>query len=208
MLPYRLALVEDDAILRDILVSYFAQQPEFSCMCAAGSAEELLTWLPDAVAPPQLILLDLQLPGLSGLQALPLLRQLAPQADVVVQTVFEDADRLFEALRQGASGYLVKSASLPALKAALLEVMQGGAPLSRAVARKVLAYFSPAPLAPAADVLTPREREVVQGLGEGLGEKQLAARLGITVHTVHTYVKRLYRKLHVNSRAELLRRIG
>lgn len=208
MTPYRLALVEDDAALRDLLVDYFAQQPEFRCVCAAASAEELLAWLPDAVAQPQLILLDLQLPGLSGLQALPLLRQLVPQAEVVVQTVFEDADRLFESLRQGASGYLVKSTSLPALKAALLEVLQGGAPLSRAVARKVLAYFSPAPLAPAADVLTPREREVVQGLGQGLSEKQLAARLGVTVHTVHTYVKRLYRKLHVSSRTELLRRVG
>ncbi len=208
MPPYRLALVEDDNALRELLVGYFASQPEFSCVFAAGSAEELLAWLPDAVAPPELILLDLQLPGLSGLQALPLLRQLAPQAEVVVQTVFEDADRLFEALRRGASGYLVKSASLPTLKAALMEVMQGGAPLSRAVARKVLAHFSPAPLAPAADVLTAREREVAQGLGQGLSEKQLAARLGITVHTVHTYVKRLYRKLHVNSRTELLRRVG
>lgn len=207
-MPYRLALVEDDAALRELLVGYFAQQPEFTCVCAASAAEELLAWLPDAVAPPQLILLDLQLPGLSGLQALPLLRQLAPQAEVVVQTVFEDADRLFEALRQGASGYLVKSASLPTLKAALLEVMHGGAPLSRAVARKVLAYFSPAPLAPTADVLTAREREVAQGLGQGLSEKQLAARLGVTVHTVHTYVKRLYRKLQVNSRTELLRRVS
>ena len=143
--PLRLSIVEDDPAVRELLQRYFSAQPEFDCVCVADSAEGLLAWLADAVQPPQLILLDIHLPGLSGLDALPQLRRLAPQAEIVMQTVFEDAERIFEALRRGASGYLLKGTALPALKAALLDVANGGAPMSGAVARKVLGHFQPRP---------------------------------------------------------------
>ncbi|OUJ71132.1 hypothetical protein BXP70_22720 [Hymenobacter crusticola] len=202
-LPYRLVIIEDDPTVRELLHDYLGRQPELACVLVADSAEALLAWLPDAVQPPQLILLDIHLPGRSGLDILPRLRQLAPTAEVVMQTVFEDSASIFEALRRGASGYLLKSTPLPALKAALLEVMQGGAPMSRAVARQVLAHFRPRPLAPSA-VLTEREQEIVQNLVAGLSEKQVAQQLGISVQTVHSHSKSIYRKLHVSSRSELL----
>ncbi|MDO7877565.1 response regulator transcription factor [Hymenobacter sp. ASUV-10] len=204
--PYRLALVEDDPTVRELLHGYLCRQPEFDCVCVADSAEALLAWLPDAVLPPQLILLDIHLPGLSGIEALPRLRQLAPEAEVVMQTVFEDTDNIFEALRRGASGYLLKSTPLPQLKAGLLDVAQGGAPMSRTVARKVLGHFKPSPVTQPA-LLTERERDVVQGLVEGLSEKLVAARLGVGLSTIHSHVKSVYRKLQVNSRSELLSRV-
>ena len=204
--PYRLALVEDDPSVRALLQEYLCAQPEFNCVLVADSAEALLTWLPDAVQPPELILLDIHLPGLSGLDALPQLRRLAPQAEVVMQTVYEDVDTIFEALRRGASGYLLKSTPLAIIKAGLLDVAQGGAPMSRAVARKVLSHFKPSTLT-LPSVLTSREREVVQSLVEGHGEKQVAHRLGLSLQTVHTHVKNIYRKLQVSSRNELLNRL-
>lgn len=205
-LPYRLALVEDDPAVRELLHDYLGRQPEFTCVFAAESAEALLAWLPDAVHLPQLILLDIQLPGLTGIEALPQLRRLVPAAEIVMQTVFEDTDNIYEALRRGASGYLLKSTPLAAIKAALLDVAQGGAPMSRAVARKVLGHFQPSPLTQP-QVLTARERDVVQYLVEGLSEKLVAAKLQMTVQTVHGHVKNIYRKLHINSRGELLRRM-
>ena len=204
--PYRLAIVEDDPTVRALLHEYLGAQPEFDCVLVADSAEALLAWLPDAVQPPQLILLDIHLPGLSGLDALPQLRRLAPQAEVVMQTVYEDPANIFEALRRGASGYLLKSTPLAALKAGLLDVAQGGAPMSRAVARQVLAYFKPSTLT-LPTVLTSREREVVERLVEGQGEKQVAQRLGLSLQTVHAHVKNIYRKLQVGSRSELLSRL-
>lgn len=178
--PYRLALVEDDPTVRELLHGYLCAQPEFDCVLVAGSAEKLLAWLP-------------------------LVRELAPAAEVVMQTVYEDTDNIFEALRRGASGYLLKSTPLPQLKAGLLDVVQGGAPMSRSVARKVLHHFKPNPLALPAG-LTSREREVVERLVEGHGEKQVAARLGLSLQTGHAHVKSIYRKLHVSSRSELLSR--
>lgn len=204
MTPLRLAIIEDDPTVRQLLQGYLCRQPEFTCGLVAGSIEDFLRQLPEAVAPPQLVLLDVGLPGLSGIEALPLLRRQLPEADFVLQTVFDDADRIYQALCAGATGYLLKSTPPAEIKAALLDVARGGAPMSRAVARKVLGYFKPTPSAPSAD-LTPRERQVLEGLVDGLSEKQVAARLSLTPQTVHSYIKQLYRKLHVRSRAELVR---
>ena len=204
MSSIRLALVEDDPEVRELLHGYLCRQPEFDCVLTAESAEAFLRELPDLLHPPEVVLLDIQLPGLSGIELLPLLRQRLPAADVLMQTVFDDADRIYQALCAGATGYLLKSTPPAEIKAALLDVAHGGAPMSRAVARKVLGYFKPSPAAPAAD-LTPRERQVLEGLVDGLSEKQVAARLDLSTQTVHSYIKQLYRKLHVRSRAELVR---
>jgi DNA-binding NarL/FixJ family response regulator len=204
MTPLRLAIIEDDPTVRQLLQGYLCRQPEFTCVLVAGSVEDFLQQLPEGVAAPELVLLDIGLPGLSGIEGLPLLRRRLPDADFVMQTVFDDADRIYQALCAGATGYLLKSTPPAEIKAALLDVARGGAPMSRAVARKVLGYFKPAPTAPSAD-LTPRERQVLEGLVDGLSEKQVAARLELSAQTVHSYIKQLYRKLHVRSRAELVR---
>ena len=201
----RVAVVEDDAEVRELLCGYLGRQPEFDCVLAADSVESFLAELPDVLRPPQVLLLDVQLPGLSGIAGLPRIRQALPQVEVVMQTVFDDADRIYQALCAGASGYVLKNTPLPEIKAAVLEVLRGGAPMSRAVARKVLGHFKPIPSVQT-DLLTTRERDVLQGLVDGLGDKQVAACLGLAHETVRTHVKTIYKKLHVGSRGELLNR--
>ncbi|MCR5886351.1 response regulator transcription factor [Hymenobacter sp. J193] len=203
--PIRLAIVEDDARVRELLREYLCYQPEFSCPIVVGSMEEF--WQALALSlPPRVILLDVSLPGQTGIQALPQLKKRLPGADVILQTMHDDPDRIFQALRAGATGYVIKNAtSLPQYKQAILDVLNGGAALSPSVARKALNHFQPAP-SQQPDLLSAREQQVLQGLIEGLSEKQVAAQLNLSPDTVHTYVKRLYEKLKVNSRGELLSR--
>ena len=205
--PLQLAIVEDDLPTRTLLHDYLCRGSEFTCFCLAGSIEALWQEL-DLALPPQLLLLDLNLPGESGLQALPRLVQRFPKLRVLVQTMHDDADTIYQALRAGASGYVIKSAtSLKAYRQALLDVAQGGGAMSPAVASKVMAYFTPLP-SQQPTLLSERERQVLEALVDGLSQKQAAARLELTHATVHTYVRRLYEKLQVNSRAELLGRFA
>lgn len=200
----RLAIIEDDPEVRQLLQQYLCRQEEFACVIVADSAEAFLRELAVAL-PPQAILLDLGLPGMSGLDLLPLLRHKLPDTEIVIQTAFEDPDRIYQALCGGASGYVLKNTQLPQIKAALLEVMRGGAFFSRSVARRVLQHFKPN-TATRPTLLSEREHTVLQGIVDGLGDKQIAARLDLAVATVRTHVRNIYRKLQVNSRSELLSR--
>ena len=204
MPPLKLALVEDDPEIRFLLSTYLSAQPGLTCVLVCGSAEQFLAELPDALTP-DLILLDLGLPGMSGLDALPLIRQQLPHVSVIVQTVFEDPDRIYLALCRGANGYVLKNTPLPQLLQAIQEVAAGGAVLSPAVARRVLAHFKPTDSAHDAN-LSPREQQVLEGLIDGLADKEIAQRLDLGTETVRTYVKAIYRKLHVTGRIELLSR--
>lgn len=204
MAPLTLALVEDDPEVRALLTQYFGQQPDMRLTVVAASAEELLREL--AVAhPPQIALLDLGLPGMSGLDLLTTLRARFPQTDVIIQTVFDDTDRIYQALCNGASGYVLKNAPLEQYREAIVEVSQGGAYFSRAVARRVLQHFKPTPQT-RPEVLSERERDVLQALVDGLSDKQVAERLHLAHATARTHVRNIYRKLQINSRSELLTR--
>ncbi len=183
----RLALLEGDSEVRELLHGYLCQQPEFECVVVAPSMEQLLAELPTLLHPPHVLLLDSNPPGVEGL---PLLRQQLPHTAIVLQTVFDDADRIYQALCQGASGYLLKNTPLAELKAAVRDVVQGGAPMSRAVARKVLAHFGAQP-----DGLSAHERAVVQAIVEGLSEAQVVARLGIAPEAVRASSRLIYGKL-------------
>lgn len=203
--PIALAIVEDDARVRSLLHEYLGHQPEFTCPIVVDSVEALWREL-DLSLVPRVILLDVSLPGQTGLDALPELRRRLPGTDIILQTMHDDPERIFRALRAGATGYVIKNAtSLPQYKQAILDVLHGGAALSPSVARKALQHFQPAPSQQPA-LLSAREQQVLQGLVEGLTEKQVAARLALSPDTVHTYVKRLYEKLRVGSRHELLSR--
>ena len=162
-----LALVEDDPEVRALLSGYLGRQPELNMVLVRESAEQFLAGLPNALPPPAVVLLDLGLPGLSGLEALPLIKQRLPHADVIVQTVFEGPDRIFLALSRGASGYLLRNTPLAQLPQAIREVASGGSSLSPLVARRVLAHFKPGSAQHPAG-LSAREQQVLEALMDGL----------------------------------------
>jgi DNA-binding NarL/FixJ family response regulator len=197
-----MAIVEDDFVMRKLLATYFSQQPEICDVVVADSVEDLLRQLPDALTP-QVLLLDIGLPGMSGLAALPLLKTTYPALEIIMLTAHEDTPTIHQALCCGATGYMAKHTPLAELKAAVLEVVQGGAPMSRAVSRKLLTHFRPTP-ATHSELLTPRESHVLQGIVDGLSDKEISQRLALSTMTIRTHVKHIYRKMQVNSRLQLL----
>ena len=197
-----LGLVEDNAVLVELLRAYFARQPDIRLVLVAACAEDLLAQLEDALVP-QVLLLDIGLPGLSGTAVLPLLKRRHPALEVIMLTARDELEHVYQALCCGATGYLTKGHPLEQLAPAVREVARGGAPMSRQVGRRLLAHFRPTPATHAA-LLTPREQQVLQGIVDGLSDKEISTRLALSTLTVRTHVKHVYRKLHVNSRTQLL----
>lgn len=166
-----------------------------------ASCEEALSALVPGQEP-ALVLLDIALRGMSGLEGIPLFRHRSPSTPLVVLTVFEDDDKLFRAICAGANGYLLKTQSGAELLQCVQSALEGGAPMSPKIARRVLEMFaSMAPKKQADYALSAREAEVLQCVVDGLLNKQIAERLGLSVHTVDSYLRRVYEKLHVNSRS-------
>jgi len=199
-----LGIIEDQAAIREALCEYLGAQPEFDCVVCAASHEEFMAALAGLAVPPRLVLSDIGLPGRSGIEGVTVLRQVLPQAEVLMLSVYTDAERVFEALRAGAVGYLEKTTPLPLLKEHLLQVAAGGSPMSPSVARHITRYFAPRPVVPAADALTPREQEIVRAIEDGLSYKLIAERLHVSLDTVRSHIRQVYRKLQVNSKAEIM----
>jgi DNA-binding NarL/FixJ family response regulator len=195
------AIVEDDAKLRETLVRYLKAQPGLRCVADFPNAEAALAGLPQTR--PAVVLLDINLPGMSGIESIPLLKQAMPGVKIIMLTVFEEGDQVFKALSAGAFGYLVKSTRPPKIIEAIREVHAGGSPMSGNIARKVVQSFQSQAAATAeTDALSAREMEVLQALSKGHTYKQIAADLNISLGTVRTYIQRIYEKLHVHSHAE------
>lgn len=197
----KIAIVEDSRVIRESLMEFVHSDPEFTCVCACGTAEEALKLIPKHQ--PEIVLMDVQLPRMSGIECTAQLKQLLPGLHIIMVTVYEDTERIFKALRAGACGYLLKRCTPEELLAAVREVRQGGAPMSREIARKVIFSFQE-PLAVAAEMedLSPREREILELLASGFPNKQIADRLGLTDGTVRWHLRHVYEKLHVRSRTE------
>jgi DNA-binding NarL/FixJ family response regulator len=197
----KIAIVEDNRVIRESLAEFVQADPEFECVCTCGTAEEALKLIPKHK--PEIVLMDIQLPDISGIDCTVQLKQLLPAVQIIMVTVYEDTERIYKALRAGACGYLLKRCKPEELLAAIREVRQGGAPMSREIARKVISSFQE-PVASAAEVegLSPREREILELLAAGFPNKEIASRVGLTDGTVRWHLRHVYHKLHVRSRTE------
>lgn len=195
------SIVDDEEELREHIAGYLAATGVIRCVSAYATAAEALAQLP--ADRPDVVLMDINLGEMDGIECVRRLNALMPATPVLMLTVFEDTDKIFRALAAGASGYLLKRMPPRQLVAAIEEVCAGGSPMSAPIARKVVQSFKAAP-APAdqATELSPREASVVNGLAEGLAYKQIADQLGVSIHTVRNYIRRIYEKLHVRSRSE------
>ncbi len=195
------AVVEDDLGLRGQLVEILGSAPDIDCLYAVPSAEEALARVPQD--PPDIVLMDIRLPGMSGIDCLPALKKAAPTVEVLMLTVYEEADDIFRALKAGACGYLLKSSPPEVLFEAIRDVRAGGTPLAEHIARKVVRYFQAAGQQEReSEKLSAREQEVLELMAAGFINKEIASRLGVSLQTVKTYVKRIYLKLHARSRVE------
>lgn len=199
--PITVSIVDDEADLRKHIAGYLAAAGNIRCVSAYASAEEALKHLPSDK--PDVILMDINLGEMDGVECVRRLTALMPEAQVLMLTVFEDTEMIFRALAAGASGYLLKRLSPVKLVEAIAEVQAGGSPMSASIARKVVHSFKSTPAQGNASAeLSDRERAVLDGLAQGLAYKQIADQLGISIHTVRNYIRRIYEKLHVCSRTE------
>lgn len=197
----KVSIVEDDAKLRETMARYFAGQPGFQCIGTYPDAESSLAGIPEN--PPDVVLMDINLPGIDGIECVARLRATLPNLKIIMLTVFEDSERVFNSLSAGAFGYMVKSNRPAKILQAIREVFEGGSPMSGHIARMVVQSFERrAPTTDETSALTPRELEVLHGLSCGQPYKQIAAGLGISLSTVRTYIQRIYEKLHVHSQTE------
>lgn len=197
------AIVEDDEYIRSSMAQFLQMQPDFTLLGEFGSVE---AFMKTAVVP-EVLLLDIELPGISGLEGAFRIKERHPGINILMLTVYEDRERIFKALQAGATGYLLKNTPLIKIRNAILEAVEGGAPMSPVVARQVVAHFSAKPTLVEEnnhEQLTPREREVSQLLINGDTYKQIAWRLNISPDTVRQHIKNIYRKLQVNSRVQLI----
>jgi DNA-binding NarL/FixJ family response regulator len=195
------SIVEDDTTARGMLANWIRRTPGYGCAGVHGSGEAALATLP--AEKPTVVLMDINLPGMTGIECVRRLKPLLPETQFVMLTVYEDADHIFNALVAGASGYLLKRMPREELLAALKDVHAGGSPMSSNIARKVVQSFQQIGSQKSNEEdLSPREREVLALLARGYLYKEIAESLQISVPTVNTYIRRIYEKLHVRSRSQ------
>ena len=202
----RLAIVEDDPIIRESLLKYMSANPSIEIQLAANSMEDFFERTKEEmISNIDVLLLDIGLPGMSGLQGIKLVKAKFPKVDIVMLTTFEEDDKIFTALCAGACSYISKRTSLAQIRDAVFTIFRGGSYMSPSIARKVAEYFMPKANTKEA-ILTDRQKDIVQGIVDGLSYKMIANRLNISLDTVRDHIKRIYRALEINSKAELIRK--
>jgi DNA-binding NarL/FixJ family response regulator len=197
----KVALVEDQQEIRERWTRLLESFGDFRCVCACSSGEEALRAVP--VALPDIVLMDIFLPGMSGIECTARLKGLLPQTQILILTASDDEEMVFPALEAGANGYLLKQSKPADLRQALLDALKGGVPMTSGIARRVAEYFRQrAQLRDEVVRLSPREKEVLAMLSRGYSNKEIALKLSLSVETIHGYLKHVYEKMHARSRAE------
>jgi DNA-binding NarL/FixJ family response regulator len=197
----RVSIVEDNGRVRASLAKLIELSDGFKCVSEHSSGEEAVAALPKTK--PDVVLMDINLPGMNGVECVRQVKPLLPDTQIMMLTVYENTDLIFQALSAGATGYLLKQTPPAELLAAVREVHGGGSPMTGHIARKVVASFQQAGhSAKEFENLTPREKEVLDHLAKGFLYKEIAETMGISYDTVHTHIRKVYDKLHVRSRTE------
>jgi DNA-binding NarL/FixJ family response regulator len=200
-MPIAVSIVEDNEQLRGTLARVISRAEGFRCLSQYGDAESALDGLPKDR--PEVVLMDINLPGMNGVECVRRLKQVAPSTQIVMLTVYEDTENIFRALAAGAAGYLLKRTKSAELLQAIREVHRGGSPMTTHIARKVTQSFQRAgSSSQPTENLSEREQEVLDCLSQGFLYKEIAEKLGISYETVHTYIRRIYEKLQVRTRTE------
>jgi DNA-binding NarL/FixJ family response regulator len=199
--PIAVCVVEDDPWLRRNLVRELDETPGFRCVGNYGTGEEALEKVP--AARPDVVVMDINLPGLQGIECVRRLKERQPDILVLMLTVYEESDLIFSALRAGACGYLLKRSGTAELLEAIADAHQGGSPMSSSVARRVVQFFAKEGASGAqVEGLSAREKEILQLLTQGRAYKEIADTLSVSVNTVRMFIRRIYKKMHVHSRGE------
>ena len=197
----KVGIVEDNKTLREGFETLLNRSPGFKCVCTSGTVAEALKDIPRAQ--PDVVLMDIQLPDSTGVECTAKIKEQMPSLHIVIVTVYEDSERIFQALRAGACGYLLKRAQPEQVIAAIQEAHEGGVPMTPEIARKVIGQFrQQATTASQVEDLSDREREVLELVMHGHSNKAIADRLGVTVAAVKWHLQHIYEKLHVHSRTE------
>ena len=200
-MPITVAIVEDNDQLRATLARMLDKAEGFHCISQHATAEAALEALPKE--PPEVVLMDINLPGINGVECVRRLKQANPKILAVMLTAYEDTENIFNALAAGAAGYLLKRAPRAEILDAIREVQRGGSPMTTHIARKVVQSFQkPVASSEATESLSAREQEVLDHLSQGFLYKEIAEKMGISYETVHTYIRRIYEKLQVRTRTE------
>lgn len=199
------SIVDDEAKLRQSIATFVNGAPGYKCVGSYGSAEAALERLP--TDNPDVVLMDINMGGMNGIECVEKLKERSPELQILMLTVYEDTEKIFRALAAGANGYLLKRSSPTKLLAAIREVLAGGSPMTSSIARKVVASFQKQKATgegtgEKSGQLSPREQAVLDGLARGWTYKQIAGELDISIDTIRTYIRRIYEKLHVQSRTE------
>jgi len=200
-MPISVSIVEDNDQLRTTLARVINRAEGFRCISQYPSAEAALEALPKDR--PNVVLMDINLPGMNGVECVRQLKPVLPETQIIMLTVYEDTENIFNALAAGSSGYLLKRTTSAELLDAIREVLKGGSPMTTHIARKVVQSFQrQASSAAPTENLSQREQEVLDCLSQGFLYKEIAEKLGISYETVHTYIRRIYEKLQVRTRTE------
>jgi DNA-binding NarL/FixJ family response regulator len=198
-----IGIVEDDEQIREGINTYLNRHEQFACDWSYGSVEELLNNIQNENLP-NVLIMDIGLPGMSGIEGMKIIKERFPSIDIIVFSVYNDSKKIFDSLCAGATGYLLKNTPLEEIKEGIELLAKGGSPMSPQIARKVIEHFTQQNKKEVQSPLSLKEKEIVVGLVDGLSYKLIADRMDISIETVRFHIKNIYRKLHVHGKAEVI----